>query len=441
VRIGILEAILVFCIPLTQLFSVNVGGTLFAQDAVGVILFAALLLQRGGTVRIREIRTFFLFLGIWFLGQVVTDLIRHSAPEDYIRGWSRILFFGVQVGALWLLLTRKPPLFIIYMAGLGIASMLRIYRLPPIEAAFPWKFGLGIGVVLFMAAVSSLIARDARRSGAIPAGLLLLAGFIALYEDARSIFGMAGLAAAYTYVAYWFSRRPHFARLITPPRFLLVILTGLIVAMGLISVYGTMAASGMLGANARQKYEMQSSGDLNLIQGGRVESLVSTIAIEDSPIIGHGSWAHDIRYVRLLAHKLAEAGIHNARSVNTEGENDLIPTHSHLLGAWVDAGIAGAIFWFWVIFVTLQALYFVLRLRGAPNPLIMVSAFSTLWDVPFSPFGADERFLRAAELVLLLYVVKVVGDQRPVIPRIRRRKRFAPIAAARPAAGPPSPVV
>ena len=43
--------------------------------------------------------------------------------------------------------------------------------------------------------------------------------------------------------------------------------------------------------------KLQTSGDLNLLQSGRIESLVSMRAISNSPILGHGSWARDVTYV------------------------------------------------------------------------------------------------------------------------------------------------
>jgi hypothetical protein len=72
-------------------------------------------------------------------------------------------------------------------------------------------------------------------------------------------------------------------------------------------------------------------------------------------------------------------------------ESDLIPSHSHLLGAWVESGIVGAVFWCWVLWLTGGTL---VRASGR-EPLFPFFAFIALlliWNVFFSPYGADERF-------------------------------------------------
>jgi hypothetical protein len=86
----------------------------------------------------------------------------------------------------------------------------------------------------------------------------------------------------------------------------------------------------------------------------------------------------------------------------TEEEEDLIPTHSFLLGAWVEAGLLGAIFWAWVIILPVRVLLRPHSLTDFPIPLIAFIAFLFIWDILFSPFGSMARFVAPYFVVAMM---------------------------------------
>jgi hypothetical protein len=62
-----------------------------------------------------------------------------------------------------------------------------------------------------------------------------------------------------------------------------------------------------------------------------------------------------------------------------------------LFGAWVESGIVGAVFWFWVLWIPARALI----CASGREPLFPFFAFIgmlLIWNVLFSPYGADGRF-------------------------------------------------
>jgi hypothetical protein len=154
-------------------------------------------------------------------------------------------------------------------------------------------------------------------------------------------------------------------------------------------MYDYGARSGMLGKSAKETYDMQAYGEYGLFLGGRSEVLVSSRAILDSPFLGHGSWAKDQQYSTLLTELRRKAGY----GIAAEGEEDLIPTHSHLLGAWVEAGLLGAIFWAWVLTLPVRVLFRTHILMDRLIPLMVFFAFLSIWDMLFSPYGAMARFV------------------------------------------------
>ena len=126
-------------------------------------------------------------------------------------------------------------------------------------------------------------------------------------------------------------------------------------------------------------------------------------AIYDSPILGHGSWAKDPKYLLAEQQAMALMDYTDAGDISTETlEEGLIPSHSFILGAWVDAGILGACFWALVLVLTVKSLARVYPSSFAMLPLASYAAFFLLWDILFSPYGAQMRIISPYYIVLLM---------------------------------------
>ena len=175
----------------------------------------------------------------------------------------------------------------------------------------------------------------------------------------------------------------------------------------ILGIYGTAASQGVLGREAQQKY-LHQAGALGAILGGRPELLASTQAILDSPILGHGSWAKDPAYAALLVERQKALGY----QVTPEYVGaDLIPTHSHLFGAWVWAGVLGAAFWFAVGAVAVWLLANLYSARVEVAPLLVFSAMLLLWDIAFSPYGSSGRITAPYALALSLLGLRLMRDR------------------------------
>ena len=87
-----------------------------------------------------------------------------------------------------------------------------------------------------------------------------------------------------------------------------------------------------------------------MLVGGRPETLVAIQAIRDSPILGHGSYPVDPKYLALKSRIQYEHGYSDSDDPE-DIVDPVIPTHSHLTMAWVESGILGAfvgsMFLFW----------------------------------------------------------------------------------------------
>jgi hypothetical protein len=372
-----------FVIPGLAFLRVEVGGVLYATDLclLGALPFVVFRHRRWLQIKRIQITV---WLGLlWLAAQVLTDVIRQSPVEDYSRGWSKILLTVTHFATIAVLIRQSQRRFILYGAGLALGGVLTFFVSPTFYAGdYPWKFGLGAPVTILVCLIAGMLGRRSRIAAVT---MITAIGAVNLYLGYRSLGAVCVASAIYSY--FHLSPRLGDRRL----RKLQTVLAAAGLAAGvwgISAIYAHAVQRDWFGEEALQKYEMQSSGDAGVFLGGRNEFLAASSAIRDSPIIGHGSWAKDPKYKAILYDRLAELGY---RNMGGELESDLIPSHSHLFGAWVESGIVGAVFWCWVLWLTGSTL---VRVSG-PEPLFPFFAFIALlliWNVLFSPYGADERF-------------------------------------------------
>jgi hypothetical protein len=191
----------------------------------------------------------------------------------------------------------------------------------------------------------------------------------------------------------------------------------------LIPVYSILAGQGLFGSLEEERSVVQSSAGkqilgegllgqyFGLLLGGRNEIVVSSQAIVDSPLIGHGSWARNIEYLDLYA-SLSGISVDTYRQ-QAAGLFDtaVIPTHSHFFGAWVDGGLGGAICWAIIAWIFFDALIATLFIQSRLVPLLMLIFVLQLWDIIFSPFGAERRFTEAFFLVCACFSLQLFGSR------------------------------
>jgi len=97
---------------------------------------------------------------------------------------------------------------------------------------------------------------------------------------------------------------------------------------------------------------------------------------------------------------------------------DLIPTHSHLFGAWVEAGVLGAVFWLWTLALVASVLPRLHRLADGRVALVAFLGVSFLWDIVFSPFGAERRLVVPFYLVVFLLARRETAGRHETLPPV-----------------------
>lgn len=394
-------------LPFGLLLDAGFIGQIFATELIFFLLLPLLWLT-GSEPLPAASRNLIKWIVLWLAVQVATDIYVGSFIGDYLRGWAKLIFFMVDVYVLSKLLsTEKRLLFWLlgWNTAYAISSWLQFEDL-----AVRWKFGVGFCAVNAIA-ILALLAWPQRlvvvaRLGAL---VCLGAGIASLFLNARNTFLCLSFASLLLFMTSFRGLRSLLTK--TWDRRGVLLLAGVLgtaYLTGVVYVQG--ASSGLFGDDAREKLKAQANDAfgpvLGALAGGRSEFNASFAAIGDSPIIGYGSWARSAYYYNVFVESVHETGtpeqIKEIDSMTYVGD-PLIPTHSHLFGAWVEAGIVGAAFWVIVLRRVLRLTRRALDLASPVAILVMLNTAFFFWNIVFSPFGGEMRLVNASLLALFFF--------------------------------------
>lgn len=329
--------------------------------------------------------------------QMTSDMVNDTLMSDMQRGWARLVFFGINIAVIGHVSRFRIERLMAFYTGYVASLLLSI-----LTAADPWllewKFGYGplltMSVALFMGITGNGLIM---RAGALS---LVAVGFIHLQSNARSLGGLSIFVGMLSLLAEYFSRNLRDRSSAMSARFLVPVLL-FILSIHQVYTYG--ASTGLFGEKTMEKYNKQTSEGRNIVSGARMEYTIAIPAILEAPVLGYGSWARNTEWVK----KYIYINNMDPTAYDAEFLMDLgiIPTHSHILGSWAEAGFMGGLFWFFILY--LAAVSFTGMLRHAEWPfraflLFIVALF--MWDILFSPFGLERRILDPAAIVLVVAV-------------------------------------
>ncbi len=178
---------------------------------------------------------------------------------------------------------------------------------------------------------------------------------------------------------------------------MLLLLLCVIVAAGVKATYIYMGNHQLLNEKAMRKFESQTKSGLDikaLIISGRAEIFAGLMACLDNPIWGYGPWAEDDNdYYGEILRKYGDAEDYKryAESVVASeamyGMRPLMPSHSHIVGFWVNYGILGLPFWVYIFYCIMRHLR--RNITAIPQwfGYFALTVFSNIWHVISSPYG------------------------------------------------------
>ena len=381
-----------FILPAVSFIELTIIGQLIVSE---ILALAMLPWLWGARDRPALPRWFVVLWAGWLISQILTDVVVGSAFADYARGWAAIVFTFTDFAAL-LVLVSTPKRARLFALGLAVGGVLGYVFAPnPYAATDPWKWAFAFPVGLALAA--GLSGPTGARSRWLVVGAFIAFGIVNLALGFRNMGGVSLLTAGYLFLNVLEGRSET-----ASSRSMLRALVGLsflaVAGWGTLQIYDIAASQGLLGPDVQAKYVYESGG-LGVLVGGRSEVLVSSQAVIDSPILGHGSWAKDFAYADLLQGRLSELGYEMGGGSSDIG---LIPSHSYLMQSWVWAGLLGGVFWLAILAIAVWLLANLYVFRVELMPLFVFSTTLLLWNTAFSPYGAGARIQATYAIALCL---------------------------------------
>jgi hypothetical protein len=364
--------------PLT----LNLVGEIYAPEILLPIAALVALILGGGSRAFSEKLFWVLLLaaGMTLGGYVLSDLIRETRPDQYVRGWGRVVLLMTDFVALAMLFGQDRRNLWWFSLGMGVGGVvyLRLVMHTPISI---WKFGYAEPMVLVAAALGCFL--PVRFAAAWLAAL----GVASMKYDFRSFAAICFVLAAYMWIR---AARP-WQPLAGNGKLLKALVAG-----GLAGIVVLIALSATESDYSSQRRAQSDAGRSAAIE-------VGLIAIARSPLIGYGSWSENRELAQMYVTRyLEKRGI---RDPDADVGRHFAP-HSQILQSWVEGGGLGAVFFLVLGYQIVRSVKWAVLVRPADmlTPLILYFWFLCAWNFFMSPFSAPHRIhiaISAAVLVLL----------------------------------------
>jgi hypothetical protein len=394
--------IIPFLTASTMVIPITLVGTFRLGEILILLLFPFYIRSMMQAMRNREVSLLMIGGILWFVSQVLSDLVNGTPSSKYIRGWGNIgltmmnflfycglyrdryrshigtiigMAFGGAFGAFYLYFfgdksqVNPEQLWDFYVSAwaypcFGFLAYAAFGR-------FPW---LVIGAGLVYGIVGNIYG--GRSDGLIALSSTMIFGYL-----------WYSLLSGQKDLRYLFRNGAVLAGLLMIPFFLL---------------YVHYAQSGVLGKTAKVQIDLAKNpyNPIEVLLLARNESVIAIDAIAEKPLLGHGSWANPMHLRKLYLLKMRE--IYGAKAPKTL-VHDVLPVHSVLLGAWVFSGLVGFLYWVFVITRTLVLTDRILRFGSVAMVSIAVVYLPFFsWHVMFSPHSFA-RFVWPSAMAFLAF--------------------------------------
>lgn len=361
-------------------------GTFYAGE---ILIYILLFYANWDYIKSNKYAWLIFRLGVfWFASAIVTDLWVGNDTINSLKGIFNVAFFFMQFPVVYWLLYDKPLRYLYYLVAVAIVSLPNLYLFGPEFTDFV-SGAKGENIWFFYAlspiatATIGWLYYKHKISVKTSCVIMVAFGIFMLFHGSRNIFLSMAMAAVIFYQIAKKSKSEFTDQLVYYKEHILKLFLYMFIGVVCVNfAYETLASSGTLGEQAYKKYLKQSASE-NMLEGGRSETFMGAWLVGLSPVIGYGSFAMD----KGDYYHIKYAHSHGKAYIPFPWERRM-PAHSHLIGAWMENGIGGGIFWLYVIFL----MWNILKsgaLLSAPLllPVVLMEFTGNLWDIFFSPFG------------------------------------------------------
>jgi O-antigen ligase len=326
-------------------------------------------------------------LTVSYTGYLLSDLYRNNAPADFMRGWARLFFLGVDLLVVAMLVSSRRANFWLLALGYGFggAILLLAQGLPFAQLKMGYAEPLTIGGIT----LTCLIKRTNHR------GLVLLGlGLVNVMWDYRSM----GAFCVVTAAVVWLNQLAQGGR------------EKLVRAGVMVAVLATLVGIGYYASQGSFAQRRQASNAIRLSS-----AMIGFSAVLESPLIGYGSWGRDTRFAKLYAdvmfrmNKSEESPLYDFDLIRLA----TIPAHSQFLEAWIEGGLLGIGFMMCYLLLLLRGLRDLLIMKSPPPTIALMGFFMIwgLWALFMSPFKGLMRIEISLACISAIIAFQITREQ------------------------------
>lgn len=369
----------------------NLGAQVYLVEVVAVLIVAHAFLSRA---KVRVGVALLVGIALWLLSTLMSDIGNSTDFLDAFKGIARVLATLVLLVALFYLIQDAPHRVPLLWVGVAMSLLVGLLLAPnPYFSGEPWKFGLAQPITLLVVLAST------RYPPHVSALLAAGAGALNFVMGTRSLAIVCLIVALVLLVASRTARGGGGRRLVV------VSALGVALMIAIVQLYDSLALNGFFGEERRIRADAQSAGEFGAFLTGRGEIFFSLRSIAQDPMLGVGSYGiPDRAVIEAQASLLQSEGY--ATVARNYLEDGISSFHSELFGAVAENGLLAAVFWITVGVAFVGGLVRVIGGGVRYSPLVVYLSVLGLWDLLFSPFGADRKFWLAASLVSVIVLCR-----------------------------------
>lgn len=364
------------------------------------------------------------FLALIFFGVVIGDFINQTPTLFSARALARPVFILGFFLFFIPVLVRDPLSLVFMIYGRIVSGIINFYRPSEFQGDNAADAASYAGVVFrlepLIGAVVVAFAIFIYPRSRIAAALSFFGGGVAvvIVGGARSSLLVWVLSATILIMISLLKSRRSRRIELTKRRLIGLGLVGLLALSAVYAFYLWAAPRGMLGEAQQQKMIDQQrtvfgTSPLGFILSGRPQVYGAILGILDRPIIGFGSWRHDLTS-SYVVEAIASVGT-DPRVIDRLNQGGATGAgHSVLFQSWVENGILTAIGYIAAFVILLKVFLFNIKNENRLTPYFVFIVIGFSWNFFFSPPGIWLRFI--VGLFFAFYVV--FADRRRPLSRM-----------------------
>ncbi|RPE08447.1 hypothetical protein EGT74_15475 [Chitinophaga lutea] len=333
-------------------------------------------------------------LVVLLLFQVVTDLlIVHNSPQNYLRGWAGTIIAMLSFIVLFKMLNETQAI-LLFLFMTMIKNIIYTDDIVDSDMSF---FKFKIVPIITMALY--LVLYYLYKKGETKLMMMVLIGcsLLCFAFDSRSTGVIFFLGAT---IIHFMNNRVQISR---QKIIVFAVLAAIIFQVGYMFYVKSVLNHEIGGEHSHTQISRLANpyNPLELLMTGRAETFAAGTAIMDQPLFGHGSWAQDktLKYYMILL-------MYHDEDMNFQAAKEtehLVPSHSVLLGAWVNWGLGGFIAVLYLFLVLMKMGFYIIR-NGqelALYPVLVLMTIGLIWIFLFSPFQQLRLYIPGISAILL----------------------------------------